>query len=94
MFSSTPSRFQSTFATEDIDSAKRFRDRFGQGLGSIWTVEATASFKADMALLQWHSALSASYFADLYWSHRQHPELLPMWEILLTPPVRVMERIE
>ncbi|AMY21470.1 hypothetical protein [Rhodococcoides fascians] len=94
-FSSAPSRFQSTFATEGIDSARRFRDEYGQGVGSIWTVEATISFEADMTLLHTGpSALVTSYCADLYWSQRQNPQCHPIWESLLTPPVRVIERIE
>jgi hypothetical protein len=94
-FPAAPSRFQSTFATEDVDSARRFRDEYGQGVGSIWMVESSEGFKADMTLLSMgSSALVASYCADLYWSGRPNPGHTSMWEVLLTPPVRVVEPIE
>ncbi len=96
-----PSRFQSLFAFERMDDAKKFQAEFGQGKG-VWTVRSRQPpFRADMrwltlagsTLIVWHSAVS-------YWRQvgtAGLPPALgprrPLWEVLLVPPVDVLERI-
>ena len=97
-----PSRFQSFFAFESIEAAQRFRAEFGGGSGTIWhlTTEGS-SFRADMRWLTLKgSALMVSHAAVSYWRQRSSSELPPrlgprepLWEVLLTPPVKITERV-
>ena len=88
-----PSRFQSWFATESIEDAKSFRTKFG-GSGPIWQVTAAIHFRANMNLLTSnHTSLVYSWFAHTYWRGEAGP-VDPFWEVLLVPPVRVLERVE
>jgi len=92
-FPNAPSRFESVFAVDSIEEGDQFRTRFGQA-GSIWSVEANLSFRADMSLLTIDGTiLVVSHFADLYWSQRTRTQGEPFWEQLLIPPVRVLERV-
>lgn len=87
-----PSRFQSMFAVEDIQSAKLFRARYGNNLGAVWKVQCDNVFKADMNYLHMNcSLLTLSYNAAQYWNGQQSPT--PFWEYLMKPPIQVVERV-
>lgn len=90
-----PSRFESIFACETIDDAERFRNHFSSQSAAIWSVEAGQSFRADMEALSMVDAtpLHAALYAGRYWSGEQAKPLEPFWEVLLTPPVTVIEMI-
>src|SRR5437867_2966643 len=53
-FPERPSRFQSVFAFETVDEARRFRGEMGAAGASIWEVEVEAetAFRADMNYLR------------------------------------------
>jgi hypothetical protein len=104
-FPSAPSRFQSAFAFEALQDAKGFRDApvWGSPGARIFEVETqTKPVQADMQCLTLEgSILMASHFAHRYWrgdSNDLHAfpgasPLAPVWELLLTPPVRVLQQV-
>ena len=89
VFPSRRSRFQSFFAWESLEMARAFRKE-GQAL---YRVESNSIFRADQSWLTLgvQNAI-ASLAAHRYWSGA--PSGPPRWEILLAPPVHVMERID
>lgn len=88
-----PSRFQAFFAWGSVEDARTFRGDIGSA-APIWEVAADSAFRADMRLLTLQdSLLVASYRAHLYWLGATI-EPVPVWEYLLTPPVRVLRRVE
>lgn len=87
-----PSRLQSMFAVDSLDSAKKFVT--GQADIPIYRVEAQIVFKADMNLLNsGGGGLSTLKFCELYWLGQPHPTREPFWEYLLRCPVTVCERV-
>jgi hypothetical protein len=90
-----PSRFESIFASETIDDAERFRNQFSSQAASIWAVEADEWFRADMEALNMTDAtpLHAALYASRYWKGEQAKPFEPLWEMLLVPPVRVIEMV-
>lgn len=95
-FSDRPSRYQSFFATPDLDSARAFRTEFAAGQAApIWEVEADEGFHTDMHLVT-HAAntssLVMSSFAHRYWT--PHPTPSPQSEVLLRPPMTVVRHVE
>ncbi len=104
-FPEVPSRFQSVFACATLDEAKRFRDSPDwSGTGApIWKVATPhAGHRVDMTLLTHGlSILMLSYRAHRYWSgapNNMHefgvPRVEPFWELLLRPPVTVIEQVD
>jgi hypothetical protein len=95
-FPATPSRYQSAFGCETIDNARSFRDHptWGHAGSGIWEVEAEFdAFRADMACLKGTIPFyEVPYWANHYWSGK--PSDNPSWELILTPPVRVLRRVE
>jgi len=92
-FSSRPSRFQSVFAFETIAKAVKFKNKYEKSDSLIWEVESDVAFKADMSLLTLQvSLLLESYNAHRYWRGNSSGNN-PVWEYLLSPPVRVIRRI-
>ena len=89
VFPSRCSRFQSFFAWESLEMAKAFRKE-GQAL---YRVESSSIFRADQSWLTLgvQNAI-ASLSAHRYWSGASSGT--PRWEILLAPPVRIMERVD
>jgi hypothetical protein len=89
VFPSRRSRFQSFFAWESLEMARVFRKE-GQVL---YRVESSSTFRADQSWLTLGvQNATASLSAHRYWSGA--PSGTPRWEILLAPPVRVMEHID
>jgi hypothetical protein len=90
-----PSRFQSWFGVESFDDALYFQKHYCQGKGIIWQVEAEQYFKAQMSIISHRTVLVFSYLANLYWSGQAVPQAsLPFWEILLVPPVKVLQKVQ
>jgi hypothetical protein len=97
-FPDRPSRFESGFAFDTVEGARRFRGDMGAAGAAIWEVEAESAFQADMNYLKLvgASALTVSYFAHRYWSGESSaPESAPepYWEQLLAPPVKAISRV-
>jgi hypothetical protein len=83
------SRFQSFFAWESLEMARACRKE-GQAL---YRVEPSSIFRADQSWLTIGAQNAiASLCGHRYWSGA--PSDTPRWEILLAPPVRIMERID
>ena len=104
-YPTAPSRFESVFACETLDDARAFRASpvWGNPAAAIFEVETeSAAFRVDMTCLTLQgSILVASYLANRYW--RQEPSELhlfggpqtpPSWEVLLSPPVRVVGQVD
>jgi len=92
-FPSCPSRFQSVFAFENITQAENFKNKYGTSGSLIWEVESDVTFKTDMSLLTLQgSLLVVSYNAHRYWKGISSGNN-PVWEYLLSPPVKVIRRI-
>jgi hypothetical protein len=84
-FPKHPSRFQSYFAWEDLEIARAFGES-----RPIYRIEADRVFRADQNWLSLGGQLvRGSLYAGKYWSGAATPQ--PKWEILLVPPVRVLE---
>jgi len=95
-FPNAPSRFESIFGWEDPQAARDFGLRCGQPNAAVWEVESTLGpFRADMRCLTLDgSVLGISYLAERYWSQLEAAQVgQPEWELLLTPPVRVLRKI-
>jgi hypothetical protein len=98
-FPSRPSRYQSWFAVETLDEAREFRRNFGDPANSIWEVEASDSFKANMSLLTTQqSMLCQAQLAQFYWEGVEGPSAAlkkpTFWEVLLVPPVQILKKVE
>jgi hypothetical protein len=92
-FPSRPSRFQSVFAFNDLDQARSFMGLYSTSSGNIWEIESALGFRADMRLLTLNgSLLNLSNNAHRYWDGISGGDS-PIWEILLTPPVKVIRRV-
>lgn len=91
-FCDKPSRFQSMFAWDSIESANQFRNDYRCADAPIFKLQCETVFRADMRLLLLGgSYLGASLFAHKYW--RGEATQNPNWEYLLKPPVMVVEQV-
>jgi len=93
-FFNKPSRFQSLHAFHSLDNAKYFMKKFSNSDGYIWKIECNNAFKANMNLLKLEgSLLVLSFIAHEYWLGLPgRPN--PFWEFLLSPPIKVLMRID
>jgi len=92
-YSDAPSRFQSLFGFDSIESARAFNREYRKDKSSIWKIKAGKSFRADMKLLHSGSILVVSYLAHIYWSGKTIEDN-PFWEFLLSPPIKVIGIVE
>jgi hypothetical protein len=100
-YPAAPSWFESVFGFDTSPEADAFRSAPGWGnpAARIFEVETDAPpFRADMTCLTLvGSILISSYVANRYWQQEAADLHLlgaaqapPIWELLLTPPVRVL----
>ena len=88
-FSTMPSRFQSFFAWEKVEEAKRFKKPDFK----IYRLECSEFFKADQNYLTVGvQNIECSFCAFQYWSGKCTNT--PKWEVLLKPPVFIAELLE
>lgn len=103
-YPAVPSRFQSLFACDDLETAQVFAREYQNGSpgdANVWRVaHAGRRMRADMRLLTCGAqGIDVFTMAAAYWSGHQidrvRPDLgaQPFWEWLLVPPVRVVERV-
>jgi hypothetical protein len=91
-FSDRPSRMESFFGCESMESALNFRNRFGKPWQRIFRVETFASFRADMNLLSLGASnASAANLARKYWSGSSSES--PFWEVLMASPIKVLDEV-
>ncbi len=92
-FSDYPSRLESFFGTESIETARRFKAEFSQPHHRVFKVSCARHFKADMRLLViGASAASSINLFKKYW--RGESSLEPLWEVLMVPPVTIIEQVD
>ncbi|MEH2383637.1 MAG: hypothetical protein V7K27_32895 [Nostoc sp.] len=77
-----------------LSRASHFQTHFCQGQGIIWQVEAEHYFRADMSMLSHQTVLVFSYLANSYWLSQAAPHTSSIWEVLLVPPVKVLQRVQ
>lgn len=83
-----PSRYQSIFAVDNLDSARRFAATYGNHQCNIYGLNSAGAFRADMGLLDARvSAAVKVWFANRYWQGLPHPEVQPFWEYIVPCPV-------
>ncbi|PLR84671.1 hypothetical protein CVD25_01150 [Bacillus canaveralius] len=95
-FNDRPSRFQSFFSFLSLEELQRFKQKLNINKGTIYVVECQNYFKADMNLLGMpDSPLTMSWLANTYWSGEsiKEPKIEPLWECLLTGPVKIIKKI-
>lgn len=94
-FAEAHSRFQSIFALESLFDARAFR-HYGGGVLDvpIFRVHGQLAHRANMNLIRWNApALGGLARAREYWRGEQGIAA-PMWELLLAPPVRVLDLVD
>ncbi|MGF0316035.1 hypothetical protein [Nocardia fluminea] len=96
-----PSRLQSVFAWKDLEDARQFAGSPQQG--TIWQIETEQpGFRADMSLVRAvRRTRDTLQLARMYWAQYDNYDRSglpsqcgpPVWEYLLTPPVRVVRAV-
>lgn len=92
-FPDRPSRLQSVFAFRTRREVEAFLDRFVDSSYAVWRVEAERSFVADMNLVDATDYADGIRRASTYWRGETFLDD-PLWEVLLVPPVTVVEAVE
>lgn len=102
-FPTMPSRFTSVFGWETPAAAAVGRSAIPGGIGpgtAVWLIECAIAQRVDMRLLAIEgSILATSALAHRYWEggtlgeEDNAPDHVPAWELLMAPPVRVIERV-
>lgn len=92
-FPERPSRFQSVFAFRARRDLERFAETHVDPPYTVWRVSADRSFTADMSLVDAEDLADGVRRAETYWRGSTDRDR-PLWEVLLAPPVTVLERLE
>ena len=90
-FPNKPSRFTSMFGCLTIEDAHRFKIEKCNNIGTIYKVATDSFFKADMHLLLTATIPGNIIIAERYWTGQQGAN--PFWEVLMTAPVKILEKI-
>lgn len=93
-FRDRPSRFASAFGFATLGEARAFRHSYvGNNLVPILRVEAEIVHRANMNLIRWTAPAATTLArAREYWRSEQGLAP-PLWELLLTSPVTVIEPV-
>ncbi|MFP3723493.1 DUF2441 domain-containing protein [Niallia circulans] len=100
-FINQPSRFQSIFAFKELDDIQEFIKyvKYEGNNSIVYELESENYFKGDMRILGSQSSpLTQSLTSQLYWQGKSIKELRddfnikPLWEYLLVPPVKVINK--
>lgn len=93
-FSDKPSRYESIFAFHTIEDANRFKRDYKCLNAPVWELEPVNDSKifiGNMHYLTFNgSPLVISYYAHEYWKGNRSGDPSPLYEVLLTPPVKVV----
>jgi hypothetical protein len=94
-FSTMRSRFQAVFAMTSLSDARAFRHAMGGNLlVPIVRVQGALAHRANMNLIRWTApAVATLARAREYWQGEQGVAA-PLWEVLLQPPVTVLDRVD
>lgn len=92
-FPERPSRLSCAFGFDNLEDARHFKVRYAGPDAPILRVSCQDSFQCDSDLLRvGYNLLGFWLYATKYWSGEAGPS--PVWEELLVPPVRVLEKVE
>ncbi len=91
------SRFRAIFGCRTLEGARQFAAKYPGGSSqtefAIWRVEATRFAELDLHLVNGHVSYPHTHDTALdYWSGHHSPT--PLLEVLMEPPVRVVEFVE
>lgn len=87
-----PSRFTSVFGVCTLDDANDLIAKRFAGQGTIFKVSCEKFWKKDMNLLKTGGSFAGNMIlARKYWEGNSSPK--PFWELLMAPPVRIIEKI-
>lgn len=92
-FENEQSRFQSYFGAETYDEAEHYRQEYQGGEGQIVAVECESFDIRDMDLLEVSSFTEILRDGRIYWEGEAGSEN-PTWEVLMYPPVNVVEIVD
>ncbi|NVM64971.1 hypothetical protein FHW88_003260 [Mucilaginibacter sp. SG538B] len=91
-FGSLTSRFQSIFACDSIEDAKKLRTQFRSEDSPIFELKTDNFQKCDMNWLFFGTQnITSSYLAHQYWEGKESPN--PFWEYCIKLPVIIGDRI-
>lgn len=88
-----PSRLESVFGFETLDAVETFLAEFVDSSHAVWKVETARGFAADMNLVDAPDYARGLHRAEYYWRGETFLDD-PLWEVLLEPPVEVVERVD
>lgn len=91
-FPERPSRLQSVFGFRTLQEAEEFAETFVDSPCSIWRVTTDEFFVGDMELVDAEDYAHGVHQANYYWRGRTFVTD-PLWEVLLVPPVEVVEHV-
>lgn len=96
-----PSRAMSVFGVLSLEDAEAFlrlvKEPGSERQASVWKVEAEQAFVTNMKLLHAYSSRAwTERLAEEYWAGSVGPSEFgpPLWEVLMVPPVRVLEKVD
>lgn len=96
-FPSKPSRYQSVFACDTVESAKAFKAQYGKLTDHIYELHPQAEVhRGDMSLYALKDSFACiDHRIHLYWKGEtlKLPEHRPTWEYVAALPVLVGERV-
>ncbi|WP_431196925.1 hypothetical protein [Pseudomonas entomophila] len=94
-FPNRPSRYQSIYAVDNLDSAVRFMSDYGSAGHAIYELSSPDAFRGDMRLITApkQTPIVSSYFAELYWQGLPWHEGEPIWEWIVPCPVTIGRRV-
>lgn len=91
-YSDQPSRFTSVFGVCTIEEANALKAKYFDGQGMIFKVSCERFWKKDMSLLYTGGSFAGNIIlARKYWEGNSLQN--PFWEVLMAPPVQVIEKI-
>ena len=92
-FSDKKSRFQSVFACQSLEDAKKIIEGPFRGAGQIYEVECKEYSLADMNLLFMGSSYVGNLiFAEKYWNNERSHN--PFVEVLMHSPVTIIDAVK
>lgn len=95
-FPERPSRYQCVFGSETLAEAEAFRAQYRPPAkfpqACIWEVECAQFFRADMKMVPSAPFARGVIAARHYWNG-ETTEQVPVWEVLMRPPVQIIHRV-
>lgn len=90
-FPNKPSRFQSVFCWEEMDTVTHFVRNYAKYPVTIWKVDGEGYHKADWNFLRTETFTHGIQNAHRYWRGEETED--PVWEIVMPLPAQVTEKV-